>query len=316
LITSALATIGTLILTGNWPKKPETKEDLRDLFKIDTGKTDDKGRRIMIDLMTYDKDYWHVYGNFFLGEPSKAIETSIKRVGGMTATTAEVAADLLLISQGRVIYDWKGDRITEITDPFLRKVMKLAVYEIKKTEPISWSVFKQSKRKEIDTTIAAVETLLGFRPTTSEKDKREQAITNRIYSLKGQQEKLYQYLGAIRNPRKAVERYNKTVQSILDSPMVPKDMKLEWEPKLLVDVERLLANKAYYLTSPTRTPEEIERAKKYLQNFGVTPEEAQEYLNKYWSRERKKTPVSPLERDRVIGRSRKRKRLKERMESQ
>lgn len=313
LLSAGLATIGTAILTGKWPKKLEAKEDFRDLFKIDTGKTDDKGRRIMIDLLTYDKDYWNVYGNLAIGEWGKIPETTFERIGGMKATTGEVAVDLALIAQGRGIYDWKGDKVTEITDPFLRKVMKLAVHEIRKTEPISWSVFKQSKRKNIDTTIAAVETLLGFRPTTSEKDKREQAITNRIYSLKGQQEKLYQYLGTLRKPRAAIRRYNNTVNTILESKMVPKSMREEWKPKLLVDLDRLLANKAYYLTSPRRTPEEIVRATKYLKNFGIGPEQAQQYLNKYWARERKKTPVSPLERDRVIGRARKRRRLRERM---
>lgn len=319
IITSILATVGTMIMTGKPPKKPETAEDLRDLFKIDTGKTDDKGRRIMIDLMTYDKDYWNVYGNMFLGEPGKAIETSIKRVGGMTATTAEVAADLLLISQGRAVYDWKGDRVTEITDPFLRKVMKLAVYEIKKTEPISWSVFKQSRRKEIDTTIAAVETLLGYRPTMSEKDKREQAITNRIYSLKGQQEKLYQYLGTLKNPRGAIDHYNKTVNQILDSKMVPKKMREEWKPKLIIDLDKYLQGKAHTASLQATTKEakqKVERAIELLKNFGVTAEEADKLLLDYYEREKKKAGVSPLERHPVIGRGLKQKRLKERMEGE
>lgn len=314
ILTGTLAAVGTMIMTGKLPKKPETAEDLRDLFKIDTGKTDDKGRRIMIDMMTYDKDYWNIGFNVLKGRPDEAVKVSIKRIGGMKAPTADMITDLALISMGKAVYDWKGDRVTEITDPFLLRVMKLTVHEIRKLEPISVSVFKQSRRREIDTTIAAIESLLGVRPTKTEKDKREQAITNRIYSLKGQQEKLYQYLGTLKEPRKAIDRYNKTVNQVLNSKMVPQKMRKEWEPKLLIDVERLLSNKAYYLTSPNRTDEEIERAKKYLANFGVTSEEAQEYLNKYWARERKKVPVSPLERDRVIGRGRKRRRLAERMQ--
>lgn len=312
ILTGTLATVGTMIMTGKWPKKPETIEDIRDLFKIDTGKTDDKGRRIMIDLMTYDKDYWQFGFNVLKGRPDVAVKNAVKRIGGMKAPTADMIVDLALVSMGRAIYDWKGDRVTEITDPFLRRVMKLAVYEVKKLEPISVSVFKQSKKKEIDTTIAAMHSLLGFRLTKTEKDKREQEITSRIYSLKGQQEELYQYLGKLKEPRRAVERYNKTVNQILDSKMVPPKMREEWRPKLLIDIERLLANKVYYLTSPTRTDEEIERAREYLQNFGITAEQAQEYLNKYWARERKKAPISPLERDRVLGRGRKRKRLQER----
>jgi len=316
LLSAFAATVGTLALTGKPPKAPETREDVRDLFKIDTGRKDEKGRRIMIDLLTYDKDYWNVFGNIFAGQPIKAVKTAIKRTGGMVAPTAETIVDLASLAQGRAIYDWKGDRVTEVTDPFARQVLKIAIHEIKRTEPISVSVFKQSLRRDQTIVLSALTSLLGIRPTLSEKDKREQEVLRRIYSLKGQQEELYQYLGGLRNPQGAIKRYNHTVNSILDSKMVPEKMRVEWRPKLLIDIERLLSNKAYYLTSPSRTVEEIERAKKYLRNFGVSTEQADDYLTKYWSRERKKTPVSPLERDRVIGRVRKRKRLKERMETQ
>lgn len=313
ILTGTLATIATAAFTGKWPKKPETPEDLRDLFKIDTGKTDDKGRRIMIDLMTYDKDYWQAAFNVLKGRPDEAVRKAIDRIGGMTNPTAEMIADLAKISFGEAIYDWKGDRVTEITDPFLRKVMKLTVHEVRKTVPISVSVYGQARRKEIDRVISATETLLGFRPTKTEKDKREQAITNKIYSLRGQQEKLYLYLSSIKNPRRAVEDYNKTVKDILDSPMTPKDMKSEWEPKLIIDIDKYLMNKVHELSLQSKTEKEVERAKKILEGFGVTPEQANEYFNKYYQQERK-VAVGPLERHPVIGRTRKRKRLKERLE--
>ena len=56
------AQIASLLLTGEGPEPPEEGENpeewLRDLFKIRTGITDNKGRPIMLDLMTSDKDYY------------------------------------------------------------------------------------------------------------------------------------------------------------------------------------------------------------------------------------------------------------------
>ena len=245
LITGMAATVGTLIFTGKLSKKPEDLESARDLFKIDTGKKDEKGRQIMIDLMTYDKDYWNVAFNLLRLRPDVALGKSWKRIGGMKAPTAEMIVDLALMSMGRAIYDWKGDRVVEITDPFLLKAMKLTAFEIKKLSPISVSVFQQSKKRGIDTTIAAIETLLGFRPGKTEKDIREQKITSKMYSLAGQREEMSYYIGQSTDPKTTVEQYNKTVNNILNSPYVPKPMKDEWSKKLLVDYENVVTWKRF-----------------------------------------------------------------------
>lgn len=313
ILTGILGTVGTMIMTGKPPKVPETPEDLRDLFKIDTGKKDDKGRRIMVDMMTYDKDYWQVAFNVLKGRPDVAVKNAIKRIGGMKAPTADMIVDMALVSMGRAVYDWKGDRITEITDPFLTRAMKITVHEIKKLEPISVSVYKQSRKKDIDKRIAAIESLLGFRPTMSEKDKRENEILKRIYSIRGQKEELDLYLGGIKEPRKAVERYNKTVKDILDSPITPPPMKAVWEPKLIIDIEKRLENKAFTLGGVTQKPEDIERAVKYLKNFGLTSADIEEYIRRKRARETKRTKISPLDRDPVIGLMRRINRAKERM---
>lgn len=315
LLTAILATIGTLAFTKKPPEKPKKLEDIRDLFKIDTGYVDDKGRKIMIDLMTYDKDYWNVTFNILRGRPDKAITESITRVGGMKAATYGILTDFSLMLQGRAIYDWKGDEVVELTDPFFTKVMKIAIHEIKKLEPISVSVYKQTRRKNVDRLIAAVEAMIGLRPTYTEEEKRRSKIIQRIYSLKGQQEELYQYLGTIDHPKEAIEDYNKTVNDILDSKMVPSEMREEWKPKLLVDIDRLLSNKVYGLTDPmTRLTaeekeKEIEKIKKYLNNFGVSIEEAEERLVYYWKEHPVKDKWSKTHRENVRNRK---IRLKER----
>jgi hypothetical protein len=258
LITGITATVGTLAFTGKPPEKPETLEDARDLFKIDTGKTDEKGRKIMIDMMTYDKDYWNVAFNTLRLRPDIAVGKSWKRIGGMKAPTAEIIVDLALMSMGKAIYDWKGDRVVEITDPFLQKAMKLTTYEVKNLVPISVSVFQQSKKRDIDTTVAAIETLLGLRPTKTEKDIREQKLISKMYSLAGQKEELSYYIGQSTDPKRTVEKYNKTVNGILESPYIPKSMKDEWGPKLLVDYDNVVTWKRF--PAGKMTDAELQRA--------------------------------------------------------
>lgn len=239
IISGALATIATVIMTGKWPKKPETLDDVRDLMKIDTGKKDDRDRRIMIDMLTYDKDYWNVAFNILRLKPGKALELSVKRIGGMKATTAEIIHDLWGMAMGKTLYDWKGDEVFHLTDSFLQKVGKVVVHEIKRAEPISVSVFKQSRRRQIDTVVAAMESLAGLRPAKTEADIRIQKLRNKMFSLRGQREELTWQIANSHDPIQTVKDYNKTVNSILDSPIMPDEMRKYWTPKLLIDEKRV-----------------------------------------------------------------------------
>jgi len=296
ILTGILASIGTLILTGEPPEKPEHIEDIRDLLKIDTGKVDSKGRKIMIDLLTYDKDYWNVTFNVLRGKPLEAVNQSITRVGGMKASTLGMLVDFAKMLQGEAIYDWKEDRVFYPTDPFLLKAQKLFVHEIKRLEPISVSVYRQLREKEVDAGMAAIASFLGIRATKTEADKREQQVLSRMFSLKDQQEQLYYYLGTIKNPREAIRKYNENVNDILGSAIIPQSMKDEWEGKLVIVIDRLLSNKIYQLTSPMTTltnsekAKEIEKINKYLRNFGVSNIEAKELLDYYFEQHPVKNP--------------------------
>lgn len=313
LVSGITATIGTLIMTGKPPEMPETREDIRDLFKIDTGKLDDKGRRVMVDLLTFDKDYWNVLGQTLIGRPDKALTATIKRLSGMTADSAKMIHDFAGVAMGKAIYDYKGDRIVEITDTFTQKMMKVLVYEMKRLLPISTSVYARSRAREQSRVMSALTALAGYRTGLTEKDKREQTVLHRIWSLAGQQEELYYYLTSIKRPREAVRRYNDKVMEILQSPITPTRMRLEWSPKLLIDVDRLIENKAYQMTHPNIKAKDLARAQRFMANFKVTPEEAATALERYWSRPTTPSRIGPLERNRVIGRALKRKRLSERM---
>jgi hypothetical protein len=61
-----------------------------------------------------------------------------------------------------------------------------------------------------------------------------------MYSLRGQREELSLYIGKNPDPMGLVREYNKTVQEVLDSPIVTPNMKKVWGPKLLVDESKVV----------------------------------------------------------------------------
>lgn len=271
VLKGIVATIGTLILTGRMPEKPEKAEDIRDLWKIDTGQLDDKGRKVMIDTLTADKDYAVFIMNAITLRPDKFVSETFRRLGGMKAPLAEMTGDFFQMATGKALYDFKGDRVIEITDTFSQKMMKLIIHELEKIEPISVSTFKQAKQKDVDTALALVQSIVGVRPTMSEEDIRKQQSIHRIYSLKGQQEELYQYLRTLKRPREAIQNYNETVTRVLNSDFVPKEMRDEWMQQLLMDTDRLIKNKHEDYSSPAHTMLEAQRIREFLVNFDEKP---------------------------------------------
>ena len=243
IVTGTLATVGTLILTGKPPKMPETIEEVRDLLKIDTGKKDKNGQRIMIDLATYDRDYWDVAFNTLRGRPDIAANNAITRIGGMKAPTAKMIADLYDMMQGKTLYDWKDDKVYHITDPFLQKIGKLIAHETKELLPISASVYKQSRTRGIDRATAALETLLGFRPGRTERDKKEFEIVRDIWDMRDKREKLSYKINSYDDPWGAVELYNKTLDDLVDNKFITDELRekiedLKIDPKKVITWKR------------------------------------------------------------------------------
>ena len=188
--TAALATIGTMALTGKPPTVPKRLDDVRDLFKIQTGKKDGNGEDIFVDLMTFDKDFWAIYGNAATGQPDKIVPELTARAQGATSTGLKVITDLSDVIQGRGIYDFKGDPIYYATDSFPKKVGKFLSYELKQGAPISTSVYGQSSDKGTSTLEAAGTAIAGLRPTTSERVKEMKQMRNDLYSMKDQKTKM------------------------------------------------------------------------------------------------------------------------------
>jgi hypothetical protein len=299
ILSLSAATIGTVIMTGKPPEIPETRDDIRDLFKIDTGRVDRRGNKLMLDVLTYDKDYWDVFGNIFTGQPTKAIGSTWRRLGGMTATSMEMMIDLAKMTSGEAIYDWRGNRIVEITDPFLTQVLKLSMHEIEKGEPISMNVFQQARRRDLGVMLSAITAISGTRLTKTEAARREQKVMAKIFSLREQQEQLYYYLGTVKNPLAVIKSYNATVMRILDNRITPESVREEFEPKLIIDVDRLMSNKVktyvgdlasiYEMKdSPVRFAKQIEeksdkiiRAERWLKNFDISEKDYKKHLVVY-----------------------------------
>lgn len=257
IITGILATAGTMIMTGKPPEKPETIEEVRDLLKIDTGRVDENGDKIMIDLATYDKDYFNVAFNTLRGRPDVAVNESIRRVGGMKAPTGQMMVDLALMAQGKAIYDWKEDRVYHVTDPWLQKVLKTTVHEVQRITPISTSVFKRARQREADTTLAAVESLLGLRPSTTERSQQEFKIIRDLWDVRDKREKLSYTLDHYDDPQHAIEVYNRTIEKIIDNKFITPEIKEKGE-SLFIDPKTAKMWKRYPIKNLTTA--EIKKA--------------------------------------------------------
>jgi hypothetical protein len=250
IITTTLATVGTLIFTGKAPKKPETEEEMRDLLKIDTGKKDERGTRIMIDLASYDKDYWNVFFNTLRGRPDVALKESITRIGGMKAPTVQFLSDALDMMRGQAIYDWKEDKVYHITDPLLQKVTKLAVHEVRQLIPISTSVYATARRRGVDKTLAAVEALAGVRPGRTERDRKEFEIVRDLWDMRDKRDKLSYKLNTYDDPWRAIERYNATLDDIASSKFITTDIRAQVK-RLKIDPNKAAAWRRFPLKAMT-----------------------------------------------------------------
>lgn len=272
LILKAIgATIGTMILTGKAPKRPTNAEEIRDSFKIDTGKTDDKGRKILIDTLTYDKDYYNLLFGWAQKGTTSLFKEIARRVGGMKAPLADMTVDLVLVAFNRDIYDWKGDKVIRKTDPILVKLRELALFELEKTEPISVSVFRQGLNRGMNMPIAFLQAITGVRPTLTEAELRKAEVLREIYELWGEREEVFISVRTVNKPRARIAAFNKNVVRIMGSKKVDPGIKEEFESELFIDTEKFLKNKEEDYQSSSHTLKESQRIRELLVNFKIKP---------------------------------------------
>lgn len=187
LMTTAIAaTLTTRALSGKWPSAPKTLKDVRDLFKVKTNQKDGNGDTVYYDLMTYDNDYWSVFGNLATGQPGNIPGSVTSRFSGLVSSPTKAMTDLAAIIEGKNVVDYKNDPIYFRTDPLAVKIKKFITYEGLEAQPISTSNLGQSLTKGTGLLTAATGAFLGLRPTTSEQVKRIKAARSDLFSMQAE----------------------------------------------------------------------------------------------------------------------------------
>ena len=312
LIAGAITGTGlTYLITGKMKSIPKSLDDVRDLSKVDTGLVDKRGRPIMVDTLSYAKDYWDFYEKLLRGQPGKAFEHSLTRWGGSETDTLKLIDNFADIVRGKAIYDWKGDKVISVHDPFLQKILKVSIENLKDIKPFSVKAFEHAKKRDFSNLNSAIIALVGGRVTTNEENLRRNRVVNRLFDLKDDQKALYAKLDDMTDPRQGINDYNRAVKKIIDNPLVTRSMTADWS-NLYIDIDRYLQNKVHTASMSTDN-DTTKKAVEVLKNFDITPEQAEKMLKEYYARPKTKREYNPLESNRVIGRTRKKNRLKDRL---
>ncbi len=181
---------------------------------------DGNGDPVYFDMMSYDKDYWSIYGNLATKQPDKVVSDLGSRVSGMVSTPFSVLTDLSTIFKGGTVYDYKGDPVYRPTDPLSQKIQKLVQFEGAGAAPISAGTFGQASQKGNSTVSSLVQAAVGVRPSTSEDVKQKKQIINDLYSLQSEKQKMQITLDKLAgaNPAEAMKQakaYNDSVKAKL-----------------------------------------------------------------------------------------------------
>ena len=212
------ATIGTRIMTGKWPAMPTDPDKFRDLFKMKTNMKDGNGDELYFDVLTYEKDYYSIFGNVATGiayrkpgEIAKIPGDLGKRVSGAITPAFKIATDLGTIFAGGTVVDFRNRPIYRKSDSPVQKVAKLMNHELSIEAPISLSTFLTSKEKGIDFLKAYGSAVVGVRTTTSEFVKKVKEVRTDLYDMQDSTRDMQQDIDKLfnENPKKAVEKASK-----------------------------------------------------------------------------------------------------------
>ena len=200
--TVVTASIGTYLFTKKPPKIPKNVDEVRDLFKIDTGQKDGNGDPIMVDLLTYGKDFWAIYGNLAkagataiakkkvpLDELGQIPSDLTTRASGSTSPGYRILTDLSTLAQGGMVYDYKQNPLFYKTDSFGTKLKNLIQREAETLSPISVSSFKQMAEKGVPLGANVGLALAGIRTTSTEQVKMLKASRSDLFALGNKRDK-------------------------------------------------------------------------------------------------------------------------------
>lgn len=295
LLYAMIGTAGTLLMTGHLPdffEKPEEDPEklaaqFRDIFRIRTNYKDNKGRDILIDTGSTDKDYvQQLLVPLFLsaiGKPkagiTKASDNFWKTVRGMESPVSKSLIDAYDFARGKVVYDWKGDKVYDVYDPTLKKLFKVLAYEGESLLPIPVSIAMREHRRGTAELQAIGLAASGARTVAPQIDTETNKLISQLFHAREKRQDVYIELAKSEHPRKAIAEYNKLLEEIEKSGFVTKALKKDVR-RLKIDEDKLLGNKILRLTSDSISSEEIKKIRQYLKNFKIDRKKAARLLAK------------------------------------
>jgi len=307
LFTFLVASTITYLMTGETPEMPENFDEFRDLFKAKTGWKDAKGREVMVDMMSVDKDYleqlirpsWIAVTGRPIDASGDFVSTFFKRIGHMKASHLGPIADAYHLSSGEAVVDWKGDKVVYLTDPFLTKLQKLSIRWLREFQPISAGVAERMITQNVAPTTALITAVMGIRPTLSEKDRRVNMIARDVWELQTNKDEMLWGLVKMRDPWGAIADFNELVDQVRAHPMMTDELAARLD-KLRIDPNRLVVNKIKQLTARTVDEKRRERVINWLDRMGVDVDDAESRLNADMRESYKDSTVKPGEQRKRI----------------
>lgn len=275
------AQIGRLFVGTFKKDPPERPEDVRDMWKIDTGIVDDKGRAVMVDMLSYDKDYWNVLGKALLGPREDIVGDALKRFGGIKSPAFQLTEDLIAVMMGKAITDWKGDQIYHFTDPWVHKVISIGRKEFEAIGvPISFSGISRSKTRGFDTMQSILVSLAGVNIDYTEKQRRLFKQRTALGDIRESRIDKMRDLRTVRNPREYAKKFNAIIDRAVKSDLLPAEMKAEFRDQY-IDVDYYIGSKIHRLSARDVDDYERKNIYKLLENLGVKRGEFGKY-RAYW----------------------------------
>lgn len=250
LMTASLATVGTLAFTGNGPRALKRLSDVRDAFKIRTGQKDGNGDDVYVDLMTFDKDFWSIYGQALTGRPGEIVPEVLNRTSASVSGTWKYLTDISTLIQGGRLTDYRGQPVYYRTDSWDERFAKTVRRWIDTGLPISANVFGQTKQKGSSTVASLATAVAGLRPSTSERVKAIKQVKLDLFDMEEKKRKTEDELGRMlaENPEEAekeVDKFNLDAQRKVDEIRKEYPDAIEdpddptMDDKFLIDVEKL-----------------------------------------------------------------------------
>jgi len=255
-LTAATGAVGTRIITGKWPGEPKDYAEFRDMFTIDTGREDENGIPIKIDLLYQDRDYIELLvgpaAKLAFGESLSKVSGELgtawrKRFANMAARSVGMALDLTNIMLGKEILDWKGKAVLSVTDKGIQKWLKFGMYELAQMAPISGSVLMKALEKDQSYITAGITAVLGLRPKAGETKREEWLIRKLLWDTGKSKSSFFNDIGRLKAEDKIIDRiekHNNHINNYIDTyekhhgKALRDDYKADFK-SFLIDIDRV-----------------------------------------------------------------------------